>query len=680
MAKRGLGKGLGAFFGEEVTATKENAAEKVSRSERKEHLMANQGTAKNTEKNGTGAKSDSGKAAKTAGNTAVSTDAAKKNNSRNAGNSEPVVVEKVVEKIVEKPVEKIVEKIVEKPVEKIVEKIVEKPVEKIVEKVVEKPVEKIVEKPVEQTLKLNLIEPNSEQPRKNFDEESLQELADSIKQYGILQPLIVQKKGNHYEIIAGERRWRAAKLAGITDVPVLIREYDKQQTMEIALIENVQRADLNPIEEAQAFQQLLLEQAGIPCVTVSGQLGAENHMWDLARIDGQWLYFTSDMPGGMGGLDIWRVRITAAGLGGVENLGEPVNTPGNEEFPTFRPNGDLYFSSDGHPGMGGLDIFIASADPQTRRYRLSHPGYPLNSEGDDFGMTFEGPHNRGFFASNRRDGRGFDHIYSFDNPEIVQTVKGWVYEMEGYELPAAQVYIVGSDGTNRKVGVKGDGSFEEVVKPGVDYLFMASCKGFLNHREELGVKPTDESKEHVLQFPLASITAPVLIDNIFYEFDKANLTPESTKALDELVKLLNENPNVTIELSAHCDYKGSMEYNKRLSQRRAEAVVAYLVGHGIARDRLTPVGYGKERPKTIRRKVAAKYPWLKEGDVLTEDFIHHLDAGKQEVCNQLNRRTEFTVLRTTYGMFDEKGQLKPPPAPPKEGSASRDTGSEIWIE
>ena len=259
MAKRGLGKGLGAFFGEEVTTTKENAAEKVSRSERKEHLMANQGTAKNTEKNGTGAKSDRGNAAKTAGNTAVRTDAAKKNNSRNAGNSEPVVVEKVVEKIVEKPVEKIVEKIVEKPVEKIVEKIVEKPVEKIVEKVVEKPVEKIVEKPVEQTLKLNLIEPNSEQPRKNFDEESLQELADSIKQYGILQPLIVQKKGNHYEIIAGERRWRAAKLAGITDVPVLIREYDKQQTMEIALIENVQRADLNPIEEARAFQQLIQE-------------------------------------------------------------------------------------------------------------------------------------------------------------------------------------------------------------------------------------------------------------------------------------------------------------------------------------------------------------------------------------------------------------------------------------
>ena len=193
MAKRGLGKGLGAFFGEEVTTTKENAAEKVSRSERKDHLMVNQGTTKNTEKDGTGKKTDSSKTAKT------------------GTNAETIVVEK------------------------------------------------IVEKPIEQTLKLNLIEPNSEQPRKNFDEESLQELADSIKQYGILQPLIVQKKGNHYEIIAGERRWRAAKLAGVTDVPVLIREYDKQQTMEIALIENVQRADLNPIEEAQAFQQLIQE-------------------------------------------------------------------------------------------------------------------------------------------------------------------------------------------------------------------------------------------------------------------------------------------------------------------------------------------------------------------------------------------------------------------------------------
>ena len=393
--------------------------------------------------------------------------------------------------------------------------------------------------------------------------------------------------------------------------------------------------------------------------------------------DGQWLYFTSDMPGGKGGLDIWRVRITSAGFGGVENVGEPINTPGNEEFPTFRPNGDLYFSSDGHPGMGGLDIFIAKVG-KDRRWHLEHPGYPLNSQGDDFGMTFEGALNRGFFSSNRGDGRGWDHIYSFDNPEVVQTVKGWVYEQDGYELPAAQVYMVGTDGTNLRLSVKGDGSFTHVVAPGVDYIMMATCKGYLNHEEELHVGQADESKEHVLQFPLASISVPVMIDNIFYEFDKATLLPESVKALDELVKLLNENPNVTIELSAHCDYRGSDEYNKRLSQRRAEAVVDYLIKHGIARDRLTPVGYGKTKPKTIRKKLTERYPWLKEGDVLTEDFIKRQSKEHQEVCNQLNRRTEFIVLRTTYGMFDADGKLKKQPKPKEKAKPL--SGDEFEIE
>ena len=364
--------------------------------------------------------------------------------------------------------------------------------------------------------------------------------------------------------------------------------------------------------------------------------------------DGEWLYFASNMPGGMGGYDIWRFRLTDKGLSGVENLGEPINTPGDELFPTFRPNGDLYFSSNGHEGMGGLDIYFVEDG------KVQHPGYPLNSQGDDFGMTFEGLLNQGFFSSNRGDGKGWDHIYSFYNPEIVQTVKGWVYEQDGYELPQAVVYMVGNDGTNMKLSVKGDGSFTQPIKPGVDYVFLGTCKGFLNHQEQLRVEPVTESEEYVLQFPLASITAPVLIENIFYDFDKATLRPESTAALDKLVTLLNENANVTIELSAHCDYKGSAEYNKGLAQRRAEAVVEYLTAHGISEDRLKPVGYGKEKPKTIRRKLTEKYPFLKEGDVLTEDFIKKLDEEQQEICNQLNRRTEFIVLRTTYGLFPKK--------------------------
>ena len=368
--------------------------------------------------------------------------------------------------------------------------------------------------------------------------------------------------------------------------------------------------------------------------------------------DGQWLYFVSDMPGGMGGYDIWRVRLTTNGVGGVENVGAPINTAGDEKFPTFRPNGDLYFSSDGHEGMGGLDIYIAK--PNSNGWRIEHPGFPLNSQGDDFGMTFEGMKNQGFFSSNRGDGKGWDHIYSFYNPEIIQTVKGWVYEQDGYELTQAVVYMVGNDGTNMKLSVKGDGSFTQEIKAGVDYVLLGTCKGFLNHQEHIKVGPVKKSEEYVLQFPLASITAPVLIDNIFYDFDKATLRPESASALDELVVLLKENPNVTIELSAHTDYKGSAEYNKRLSQRRAESVVKYLTEHGVENERLTPVGYGKEMPKMIRKKVAERYPFLKENDVLTEEYVKTLKDDEQEQCNQLNRRTEFRVLRTTYGLFPTK--------------------------
>ena len=374
--------------------------------------------------------------------------------------------------------------------------------------------------------------------------------------------------------------------------------------------------------------------------------------------DGEWLYFTSDMPGGMGGYDIWRVRIGGKSMGGVENVGTPINSEGDEMFPTFRPNGDLYFSSNGHPGMGGLDIFIAKPDSLGNGWTLEHPGYPLNSQGDDFGMTFEGLHNRGFFSSNRGDAKGWDHIYSFVNPEIIQTVKGWVYEKDGYELPSALVYMVGNDGTNLKLNVKGDGSFVQEIKPDVDYVFLGTCKGYLNHKEQLRVEKPTESEEYVLQFPLASITAPVLIDNIFYDFDKATLRPESMASLDELIKLLNENPNVTIELSAHCDYRGPAAYNKDLSQRRAEAVVEYLIAHGIDRQRLSPVGYGKEKPKVARKKLTEKYPFLKVDDVLTEEFILKLDPEQQEICNQLNRRTAFIVLRTTYGMFDKPNDNK----------------------
>ena len=376
--------------------------------------------------------------------------------------------------------------------------------------------------------------------------------------------------------------------------------------------------------------------------------------------DGKTLYFASDMPGGYGGLDLWRADFDGQGIGAVENLGPEINTEGNEVFPAFRPSGELYFSSDGRtPSMGGLDLYRALEDTVTHHWQVVHLPSPMNSNADDFGITFEGLHNRGFFSSGRSTGgRGWDKIYSFSYPEVLQTVKGWVYEQDGYELPESQVFMVGNDGTNLKLSVLSDGSFEQPVAPGVDYVFLATCKGYLNVRNELHTDSLEEEFQHVLQFPLPNISVPVLVRNVFYEFDSAELTENSVEALDRLTNMLKENPNITIELAAHCDYRGRDEYNLKLSQRRAESVVRYLTEHGIAADRLTAKGYGETVPKIVNRKLTETHPFLHENDTLTTDYILKRSPEEQEVCNALNRRTEFRVLRTTYGLFDEKGNLK----------------------
>ncbi len=364
--------------------------------------------------------------------------------------------------------------------------------------------------------------------------------------------------------------------------------------------------------------------------------------------DGKWLVFSSDMPGGQGGMDLWKISLDEHGYSVPENLGTEINTAGNEKFPTFRPNGELYFSSDGHPGMGGLDLFCAGQD-SLGHWTIENLGYPMNSSGDDIGMTFEGLHNRGFFSTNRGNGRGWDQLMSFECPEVVQSIRGWVYEKDGYELPEALVYMIGNDGTNLRLSVRSDGSFIQEVQPGVSYVLLGTCQGYLNHKQEISIDTSSTSHEHVLQFPLASMTAPVLIRNVFYEFDSAALTDSSAIALDSLATLLEENPGVTIELSSHCDYRGAEDYNLRLSQRRAESVVNHLISRGLPAKRLTPVGYGESRPKIVTRRHAEQNPFLQVGDTLTEAYILALpDPEQQEICNALNRRTEFRVLRTTY--------------------------------
>ena len=388
-----------------------------------------------------------------------------------------------------------------------------------------------------------------------------------------------------------------------------------------------------------------------PCVIINDSLSSVAH--PAVSPAGDFLYFTSDMPGGYGGLDIWRINFVSDGFGYVDNLGPDVNTAGNEMFPTFDAAGTLYFSSDGHIGMGGLDLFSAVLDSVTERWQVENMGYPLNSQADDFGMTFEPECHRGFFSSNRGDARGWDHIYSFLLPEVRYSMEGWVYDKEGDPLPDAEVTIVGDDGTYIKTSVKNDGSFTQSLLPSNRYVLLASCKGYLNKKQELITDSIESDQSYVVDFPLASITRPVLIENIFYEFDRADLTPASTQALDELIELLADNPNVTIELASHCDYKGNDAYNERLSQRRAESVVRYLIEGGITEDRLTAKGYGESMPKKVTKSVLKEAPFLKLDDELTEEFILTLPPEQQEICNAINRRTEFQVIRTTYGLYQE---------------------------
>lgn len=366
--------------------------------------------------------------------------------------------------------------------------------------------------------------------------------------------------------------------------------------------------------------------------------------------DGEYLYFVSDMPGGYGGKDIWRISLKER-QGSLVNLGPDINTEGNDDFPYVRSDGSLYFSSDGHPGMGGLDIFRATAvgDPADLRWKVENMGFPINSAGDDFGITF-GKGEDGFFSSNRGDARGYDHIYSFEYDPVRITIEGLVMDKDEEPVKNAIIRIVGNDGSNQKEVARDDGSFSFALQRGVKYVMLAGAKGYLNQKQEFASDSTMEDANYWVEFILPSISKPSVVENIFYDYDKADLRSESKTALNELIAVLRDNPNVTIEMASHTDRWGSDAYNINLSERRAKSVVDYLVENGISRDRLQPHGYGKSRPKTVTKRIARLYPQFKEGDILTEEFIKTLSEEDQQAADQINRRTEFSVLSLTYNM------------------------------
>ena len=364
--------------------------------------------------------------------------------------------------------------------------------------------------------------------------------------------------------------------------------------------------------------------------------------------DGTYLYFSSDMPGGYGGKDIWRINLKER-VGTLENLGDVINTAGDERFPYIRTDSVMYFSSNGHPGMGGLDLFKATKTP-SGGWNVENMGVPMNSPGDDFGITF-GKGESGFFSSNRNDARGYDHIYSFVKPDLKITISGYVLDRDEEPVPNAVIRIVGNDGSNQKAVGKDDGTFQFNLQRGVKYVMMAGAKGYLNGKQEFESDTLEQDAEYGVDFILAAMHKPQVVENIFYDFDKATLRPESKKALDEMAQMLKDNPHVAIEMASHTDRKGSDKYNEGLSKRRAQSVVDYLVAAGVERERLQPHGYGESRPKTVTKRIARLYPQFKEGDVLNEEFIKGLSPENQDAADQINRRTEFQVLTVEYGIF-----------------------------
>ena len=368
------------------------------------------------------------------------------------------------------------------------------------------------------------------------------------------------------------------------------------------------------------------------------------------NVTGDTLYFVSDAPGGVGGKDIWMAEMIEGTWTNVQNLGDVINTPEDEMFPYIRNNGELYFASNGHPGLGGLDLQKAVRD-ESGNWVVVNMGVPFNSEGDDFGICFAHDSESGFFSSNRKDKKGYDKVYSFVLPELVYALEGRVSDNNGEPLSDAYIRIVGNDGTIVKMRSKKDGSYRFKMNPNVKYVLMASCRGYLNQKQEASTVGFTDSKVVTTHFTLSPISKPVTMDNIFYEFGKWTLTPESESGLEELIKLLNDNPNITIEISAHTDRVGNEQFNKELSEKRAQSVVNYLIEHGIEKERLTAVGYGKEQPVVADKTIHTKYPFIPIGQTLDETFIDSLTEEQQEMANQINRRTEFKVLKTTYKLY-----------------------------
>jgi peptidoglycan-associated lipoprotein len=359
------------------------------------------------------------------------------------------------------------------------------------------------------------------------------------------------------------------------------------------------------------------------------------------------LIFSSDFRGGYGGKDLWIVNQQKRGKwSDPVNLGPAVNTKGDEMFPFLHSDGTLYFSSTGHIGMGGFDIFKSTPDENDSYSSITNLKYPVNSSGHDFGMIIENSGERGYLTSDRKGGKGGDDIYQFELPPLVLALKGVITDSKsGAILTNTKVVLSSSEGVAIETKTDNTGSYTFKLDPLLSYEILASLEGYLNKKMTETTVGIDENKVFIVDVIMNPVKKEIILPKIEYDFAKWNLRDKSISDLDMLAESLLDNPNVVIELKSHTDFVGNNKSNLRLSQKRADACIIYLISVGIDAGQLVAVGAGENEPFVIENKNGR----FKEGDVLTESYINKIKFKKnKKKAHQYNRRTSFKVLREDY--------------------------------
>ena len=359
------------------------------------------------------------------------------------------------------------------------------------------------------------------------------------------------------------------------------------------------------------------------------------------------LIFSSDLRGGYGGKDLWIVKQQKRGKwSDPVNLGPAVNTKGDEMFPFLHSDGTLYFSSTGHIGMGGFDIFKSTPDENDSYSSITNLKYPVNSSGHDFGMIIENSGERGYLTSDRKGGKGGDDIYQFELPPLVLALKGVITDSKsGAILTNTKVVLSSSEGVAIETKTDNTGSYTFKLDPLLSYEILASLEGYLNKKMTETTVGIDENKVFIVDVIMNPVKKEIILPKIEYDFAKWNLRDKSISDLDMLAESLVDNPNVVIELKSHTDFVGNNKSNLRLSQKRADACINYLISVGINAGQLVAVGAGEDEPFVIENKDGR----FKEGDVLTESYINKIKFKKnKKKAHQYNRRTSFKVLREDY--------------------------------